>query len=101
MFPGNRSDTARLLLGECPDASSDVGRMLRGNCADTDWPRTGHGLDAAAAIVPDIRQHGLGRYPSIAQDTSPDAARMIRRMIRRTSYQMLRGHCAICCLTFK
>jgi hypothetical protein len=67
MLPGNCSDTARLLPGDCPDDSSDVGRMLRGHSVDTDWPRTGHGLDAAADIVPTIRQHRLGRYPSIAR----------------------------------
>jgi hypothetical protein len=36
MFPGNCSDTARLLPGECPDDSSDIARMLRGHSADTD-----------------------------------------------------------------
>jgi len=29
MFPGNCSDTDRLLPGECPDDSSDVAQMLR------------------------------------------------------------------------
>lgn len=67
MFPGNCSDTTRLLPGDCPDDSSDVGWMLRGHSAGTDEPRTGHGLDAAADIVPAIRQHWLGRYPSIAR----------------------------------
>jgi hypothetical protein len=32
-----------------------------------DWLRTGHGLNVAADIAPDIRQHRLGRYPSIAR----------------------------------
>jgi hypothetical protein len=67
MFSGNCSNAARLLPSEYPDDSSDVGRMLRGHCAGTDWLRTGHGLDAAADIVPAIRQHRLGRYPSIAR----------------------------------
>jgi len=77
-------------------------RMLRGHCTDTDWLRTGHGLAAAADIVPDIREHRLGRYPSIARTQAgkyPAIARMIQRTIRRTSNRILRGHCATCCLT--
>ncbi|HXI71411.1 MAG TPA: hypothetical protein VNN22_13730 [Verrucomicrobiae bacterium] len=30
MFPGNCSDTARLLPGECPDDSPDVAQTVRG-----------------------------------------------------------------------
>lgn len=70
-FSNNCSDTARLLPGECPDDSSDVGRMLRrmlrGHCADTDWPRTGHGLEATADSVPDIRRNRLGRCSADAR----------------------------------
>lgn len=67
MLPGNCSDTARKLPGHCSCDSPDVAQMLRGHSVDTDWPRTGHGLDAATDIVPAIRQHRLGRYPSIAR----------------------------------
>jgi hypothetical protein len=59
--------------------------MLRGHCADTDWLRTGHGLDAAAAIVPDNRQHRLGRWPPIARTLAekyPAIARTLHRMPR-------------------
>jgi hypothetical protein len=145
MFPGNCSDTARLLHGEYPDDSPDVAwtsaeiakspasrcanhgadirrywmgrfpattrtllgscpaiarmihwtlrrtpcRILRGNCADTDWLRsrlrTGHGLDAAADIVPDIRRHRLGRCPAVARTLAgccPAVARIIQRVLR-------------------
>ena len=60
-------------------------RMLRGHSADTDWLRTGHGLDAAADILLAIRQHRLGRYPSIARTLAekyPAIARTLHRMMR-------------------
>lgn len=60
--------------------------MLRGHSADTDYPQTGHELDAAADIVPAIRQHRLGRYPSIARmlaEKCPAIARTLHRMLRR------------------
>ena len=92
--------TARTLRGCCPANARMIRRTLRrtpfrtphGNSADMDWLRsrsrlrTGHGLDAAADSVPDIRRNRLGRCPSVARTLAgycPADA--------RTSCQKLRG----------
>lgn len=119
MFPGNCSDTARLLSGKCPDNSADVAsdttpdatRTLRGHgltaVTVADCLRTGHGLDATADSVPDIRGNRLGRCPSVARtlagycpDKLPSITWTFERTLRRKSYPMLRGHRAACGLTF-
>lgn len=79
MFPGNCSDTARLLPGDCPDDSSGAGRMLRGHSVDADWSWTGCGCG-----------HRAGHSPASAWPLSVHA---------RTFHRMMYGHCATCCLT--
>lgn len=99
--------TARTLRGSCPAIARMICRILRGHGLAADWPWTGCGCGHCAGHSPasprtlSVRCQDAGRIiPGYCPDSSPDAARMIQRTIRRTSYRMLRGHCATCHLTF-
>lgn len=111
MFPGNCSDIARKLSGDCPHDSADVARTRTGcghGCGLTaDWSWTGCGCghrarhSPASARTLSVHCPDAGRIiPGYCLDNSPDDARMTRWTIHRTSCRMMRGHCATCCLTF-
>lgn len=107
MLPGNCSDTARKLPSHCSCDLPDIPwtRTGRGLVVDWSWTGCGGGHSAghspASARTLSVRCLDAGRMiPGYCPDSSPDAARMIQRTIRRTSYRMLRGHCATCHLTF-
>lgn len=68
-LPGLCETCFKHCVGNCVDDSSDPAWPQRGlqpqwpeHCADTDWLRTGHGLDAAPDIVPDTIRPWRGRY---------------------------------------
>lgn len=102
------SETLRWKLrGRFIGGWADAARTLRGHGLAADWSWTGcgggHRAGHSPALARTLSVHcpDAGRIISgYCPDTSPEDTRIIRRTLRRTSCRMMRGHCAVCGLTF-